>query len=193
MSSDAHTGKVIIFSAPSGAGKTTITHYVLDNIPGLEFSVSATTRAPRGKEVHGRDYYFLTSEEFRMKIRQGDFVEWEEVYSGNFYGTLYSEVDRIWKQEKHVVFDVDVKGGIHLKKIYGPNALSIFIMPPSLDVLQKRLQKRGTDSETAIRARVNKALSEIDFYREFDRIVVNDKLTTAQKEVEMLIREFLAS
>lgn len=191
MSSDAHNGKVIIFSAPSGAGKTTITRHVLTSFPQLEFSVSATTRAPRGKEKNGTDYYFISRDEFEQRIKADDFVEWEEVYSGNYYGTLKSEVERIWASGKHVVFDVDVKGGIHLKKIYGSRALSVFIMPPSIAELEKRLFARGTESDEAIHTRVNKAFSEIDYYRDFDKIIVNEKLDKALHDAEMIISSFL--
>lgn len=191
MSSDPRSGKVVIFSAPSGAGKTTITRYVLQEFPELEFSVSATTRAPRGTEKDGVDYYFLSPDAFRQRINEEKFVEWEEVYSGNFYGTLKSEVDRIWGAQRHVVFDVDVKGGINLKKYFGELALSIFIMPPSIDVLEKRLRRRGTETEAAIHTRVGKAFAELDFYREFDAIVINDVLDKTKVDVHTLVSGFL--
>lgn len=185
-------GKVVIFSAPSGAGKTTITRHVLNSYPQIAFSVSATTRPRRGTEEHGKDYYFLRPEEFQQRIQQGDFVEWEEVYPGGFYGTLKEEVERIWAAGKHVVFDVDVKGGVTLKKIFGDRAISFFVMPPSIDVLEKRLKSRGTDPEESIRNRVNKAFSEIEYYHHFDYIIINDKLEIAKAEVKGLIDDFLA-
>ena len=191
MSSDHPREKVIIFSAPSGAGKTTITRYVLQEFPQLEFSVSATTRAPRGAEKDGVDYYFITPEAFRQRVDNGEFVEWEEVYSGNFYGTLQSEVKKIWSKGHQVVFDVDVKGGIHLKEYFGEQALSIFIMPPSIDVLEKRLRSRSTETETAIRTRVSKAFAELSTYKEFDAIVINDSLEKAKADVKKLIAGFL--
>lgn len=183
--------KVIIFSAPSGAGKTTITRYILEHIAGCEFSVSATTRKPRGHEEDGRDYHFLQEETFRKKIDADEFVEWEEVYAGLFYGTLKSEVDRIWSMGHIVLFDVDVKGGLNLKKYFGEKALSIFIMPPSIDVLEKRLKKRGTETEEAVKMRVEKAFKELDYYRFFDVIIMNDELKKAQNDAFVTISKFL--
>lgn len=184
-------GKVIIFSAPSGAGKTTLTRYVLESFPQLEFSVSATTRKPRSYEIHGKDYYFLTTEEFKALIEQNEFVEWEEVYKDNYYGTLKKEVERIWNKGNHVVFDVDVKGGINLKKIFADQALSVFIMPPSIDMLEKRLKKRGTETDEIIKNRVKKAFIEIDDYKHFDKLILNDQLEKSKTDIYQIIQEFL--
>ena len=153
--------KVLIFSAPSGAGKSTIVNHLLEVFPSLEFSVSATSRAPRGDERNGREYYFLSAEEFASRVASGDFIEWEEVYSGSCYGTLKSELDRIWAEGHVVVFDIDVQGGLNIKKLFGEQALSVFIMPPSVDELRRRLEGRGTDTPEAIERRVAKAESEM--------------------------------
>lgn len=185
--------KVVIFSAPSGAGKTTITRYVLENIPGCEFSVSATTRPPRAHEKEGFDYYFLSIEDFKSKITTNEFVEWEEVYTDNFYGTLKSEVKRIWDEGKVVLFDVDVMGGQNLKKYFGEKALSLFIMPPTIEVLEERLRKRGTETEEAIQMRIKKASYEMTQYKLFDRIVLNDDLVQAQLDALHIINAFLKS
>lgn len=184
-------GKVIIISAPSGAGKSTIIRHLLEKDLNLEFSVSATTRPPRGEEKHGREYYFLTVDEFREKIRNGDFVEWEEVYENQYYGTLRSELERIWLLGKQILFDVDVKGGISLKKIFGEKALSIFIMPPSVEELEARLVKRGTDSPEKIRMRVEKAAIEMKSASHFDIIIINDDLERAVNKVYSAVRNFL--
>ena len=184
-------GKVIIFSAPSGAGKSTIVNHLLDKFPQLEFSVSATSRPPRGEEQHGREYNFMTYDEFQACVRRNDFVEWEEVYQGTCYGTLRSELERIWAKGNVIVFDVDVKGGINLKKIFGKNALSLFIMPPSVETLRCRLENRGTDSPETIRKRVAKAGEEIAYAPMFDRIIVNDCLATALQEAEEAVAEFI--
>lgn len=186
-------GKVIIFSAPSGAGKTTLTKHVLQSFPQLEFSVSATTRKPRPHETHGKDYYFISTDEFKSLIQQDALIEWEEVYNGSFYGTLKQEVKRIWEKGHHVVFDVDVKGGINLKKIFGNQALSIFIMPPSIDVLEKRLRKRGSETEEVIKKRVNKAFSELDDYKFFDYLVLNEKLDKSKNDIFCIVDSFLNS
>ncbi len=183
--------KVVIFSAPSGAGKTTITKYILEHIERCEFSVSATTRAIRGQEKNGNDYYFLTINEFKKKIEQEDFVEWEEVYTDLFYGTLKSEVERIWAKGNIVLFDVDVKGGVNLKKYFKNKALSIFIMPPTIQILEERLRKRGTETEEAIQMRVAKADKEMLFQDKFDQVVLNDDLVTAQKDAYKKIIAFL--
>ena len=185
-------GKLIIFSAPSGAGKSTLVQHVLKQ-PGfnLAFSISATSRPPRGQEVNGREYYFLSADEFRGKIAHGDFLEYEEVYAGCFYGTLRSEVERLWAAGHNVIFDVDVKGGLNIKQQYGDRALAIFIAPPSLDVLEQRLRGRATDSTEKIAERIGKAEYEMTFAPRFDHTIVNDDLRQAQSEVEMLIREFL--
>ena len=183
--------KVIIFSAPSGAGKSTIVNYLLEKNLGLEFSVSATCRAPRGKEEHGREYYFFTVEEFRKRIEGGEFLEYEEVYPGCYYGTLQSEVERIWAEGHTVLFDVDVVGGVNIKKKFGSKALSIFVQPPSVETLRKRLIGRGTDSPDKIDQRVAKAEYEMGFAPQFDTIIVNDDLETALAEAEKIVREFL--
>ena len=172
-------GKIIIFSAPSGSGKSTLIGHLLKRFPQLEFSISATSRAPRGSEVNGKEYYFLSNEEFKNKVAADEFVEWEEVYAGTCYGTLRSELKRIWDQGHVIVFDVDVKGGVNLKKIFGDDALSIFIMPPSVEELRRRLEKRGTDTPETIAKRVAKAEEEITYAPLFDKIVVNDSLETA--------------
>ncbi len=183
--------KVIIFSAPSGSGKTTLVKHALEVFPRLAFSISCTTRSPRGEETHGKDYYFLSPEEFKSKIAEGAFVEYEEVYTDKFYGTLKDEVQRIWDENKVVIFDVDVKGGIALKKYFGAQALSIFIKPPSVEELERRLISRGTDDETTIRTRISKAEEELSYQHQFDKIVTNDNLSDAKKEVESLIQSFI--
>lgn len=182
---------IIIFSAPSGSGKSTIVNYLLERHPELEFSVSATSRAPRGTEKHGEAYYFLTTEEFKKKIDENAFVEYEEVYSGCYYGTLKSEIERISAKGHHVVFDVDVVGGCNLKRIFGEDALSIFIAPPSVEVLRQRLKGRGTDSDEMIEKRVDKAEYEMTFAPKFDKIIVNDRLEDAQQEAETAILQFI--
>ena len=184
--------KVIIFSAPSGSGKTTIVHKLLKKYPQFEFSISATSRAPRGQEVDGVDYYFLTEEEFLRRIEADAFVEWEAVYAGTHYGTLRSEVDRIWGKGNIIVFDVDVVGGINLKRIFGDKACSIFIMPPSVEELERRLVGRGTDAPEVIAKRVAKAGQEIERAPEFDHIVVNDVLEEAVARTCELIDAFIA-
>jgi len=186
------SGKLIIFSAPSGAGKSTIVHHILGCGFNLEFSVSATSRAPRGNEVHGVDYYYLTPEEFRSKIRKNEFLEYEEVYPDSFYGTLRSEVVRITGQGKNVVFDIDVLGGINIKKQYDEQALALFVAPPSIEVLHQRLISRGTDTPEMIAKRIGKAEYELSFAPQFDKVVVNDNLEEAKMEAEKLIREFLS-
>lgn len=184
--------KVIIFSAPSGSGKTTIVHKLLKMYPQFEFSISATSRAPRGQEVDGVDYYFLTEEEFLRRIEADAFVEWEAVYAGTHYGTLRSEVDRIWGKGNIIVFDVDVVGGVNLKRIFGDKACSIFIMPPSVEELERRLVGRGTDAPEVIAKRVAKAGQEIERAPEFDHIVVNDVLEEAVARTCELIDAFIA-
>ena len=185
--------KVVIFSAPSGAGKSTIVNHLLGIHPELEFSISATSRAPRGQEQHGKEYYFFSAEEFRQMISEDKFVEYEEVYAGSFYGTLRSEVERIWAKGHAIVFDIDVQGGVNLKRIFGEQALSVFIQAPSVEVLRKRLVGRGTDTEEAIERRVAKAASEMEFAAgKFDYVLVNDDLTTAKAEAERIIAEFLS-
>jgi len=183
--------KVLIVSAPSGAGKTTLVNHLLGAGMPLMFSVSATSRKPRGSEVNGREYYFITSEEFRRRIREGEFIEWQEVYKDHFYGTLRSEIERITAAGKIPLFDVDVMGGINLKKIFGKEALAIFIMPPSVEELKARLVKRGTDSEEKIAMRVEKAASEILLADRFDRVIVNDTLGRACSEILSEVRSFI--
>jgi guanylate kinase len=183
-------GKLVIISAPSGAGKSTIVRHLLDSGLNLEFSISATTRKIREGETHGREYYFLTIEEFRERISRDEFVEWEEVYSDHLYGTLKSEMNRIWSKGNNVLFDVDAMGGINLKRIFGKRALSIFIMPPSVEDLKARLEKRGTDSPEKIEMRIKKAESEMALSDQFDRVVVNDNLQRAIAEVYKLIVTF---
>lgn len=184
-------GKLIIFSAPSGAGKTTIVKHLLGSDLNLEFSISATSRQKRGSEKDMIDYYFLSPEEFRLRVEKGEFVEWEEVYKNHYYGTLISEMDRIWANNKHVLFDIDVSGGINLKNKYGESALSVFIMPPSERSLKERLVKRGTDTAEKIEMRINKARQEIDRAAEFDCIVINDNLEETCKEVYNLVSAFI--
>lgn len=186
-------GKLIIFSAPSGAGKTTIVKHLLRQDLNLEFSISATSRGKRHTETNGKDYYFLTAEEFRRKIENDEFLEWEEVYEGIYYGTLKSEVERICAQGKHVIFDVDVIGGCNIKKYYGDEALAVFIQPPSVEELRKRLIARSTDSKEVIEKRVAKAEYELSFAPQFDCIIVNDELSRAFAEAEKCIREFIAN
>ncbi|TVQ87617.1 MAG: guanylate kinase [Bacteroidetes bacterium] len=185
-------GKMIIICAPSGSGKTTIVRAVLPELNQLEFSVSACSRKPRQGEIHGKDYYFLSEEEFRQKIENGEFLEWEEVYSGNYYGTLYSEVDRIWQNGKHVIFDVDVAGGLNIKKQYPRNSLAIFVLPPSLEELKKRLNDRGTETPESLAKRINKAEYELKFAPQFDIQIVNDDLDKAIEETKNTIFEFLS-
>ncbi|WP_295937457.1 guanylate kinase [uncultured Alistipes sp.] len=185
-------GKVIIFSAPSGSGKTTIVRELLKRFPQFEFSVSATSRIPRGSEQHGRDYHFMTYEEFMQAVAQQRFVEWEEVYQGTCYGTLRSEVERIWAKGNIILFDVDVVGGINLKRIFGGDACSIFVMPPSIEELRRRLVGRGTDAPEVIEKRIAKAEFELTKATEFDRVVINDSLDEAILETIQIINEFIA-
>ena len=187
-------GKLIIFSAPSGAGKTTIVHHLLKTFPDkIAFSISATTRSSRGDESHEVDYYFITKEEFLHKVAKHEFVEFEEVYSGTFYGTLNSEIQRIWNKGKTVIFDLDVEGGLRLKKKYGKNALAIFVQPPSLEVLVDRLTGRGTETEQKVMERINKAEKELTYAPKFDVILKNYELNLACKEAEDLLLNFIAS
>jgi guanylate kinase len=185
-------GKIIIFSAPSGAGKTTIVKHLLKVNPQLAFSISACTRDKRGRtEENGKDYYFITPEDFKQKIANDEFVEWEEVYEGAFYGTLKSEIERIWKSGKHVILDVDVKGGLSIKHFYKERALAVFVKPPSVEELAKRLQARNTDSASSISSRVFKAEFELKFEDQFDKVLVNDNLEKACAKAEKLVEEFL--
>jgi guanylate kinase len=190
-SGNKSSGKLIIFSAPSGSGKTTIIHYLLNRGLPLEFSISACTREPRENEKYGRDYYFISVNEFKKKVRNKEFVEWEEVYPGKFYGTLKSELKRIWNAGNNVVFDVDVAGGLNLKKQFGDNALAIFVMPPTIEELEKRLKNRGTDSDAVIRIRLKKARKEMTFAKNFDFVLINDNLDKAEKKAFEVVTEFL--
>ncbi len=184
-------GKLIVISAPSGSGKTTIVKHILNSDLNIEFSVSACSRKPRTGEKHGHDYYFLPVEDFSNKISQSAFIEWEEVYPGNFYGTLKSELARIWAKGNHVIFDVDVVGGLNIKKQFNKKCLAIFIRPPSVAELEKRLRGRATDSDEIIKKRVEKAEYELTFAKQFDVIVVNDVLEDAIKETYVTIKKFL--
>ncbi len=185
------SGKLIIVSAPSGAGKTTLVKHLLSQKLNLEFSISATSRNKRHTETHGKDYYFFSADEFREHIEKGAFLEWEEVYEGTYYGTLKSEVDRITANGGNVIFDVDVVGGINIKKFYGKRALSIFVQPPSVDELQKRLTGRGTDSEETIKKRVEKAEFELTFATQFDVVIINDDLDVACREMIETVSNFI--
>lgn len=188
------TGKVIIFSAPSGAGKSTVVGHLLKLHPEFEFSISATSRSPRGSEKDGVEYYFISAERFRELIAQDAFVEHEEVYQDRFYGTLKSEVERIWAKGHVIIFDVDVKGGVNLKKYFGEQALSVLILPPSLEILEQRLRGRATDSEEAIRERLAKSASEIEFAKgRFDKEIVNDKLEDTFACAEEIVNDFLCA
>jgi len=184
-------GKLVIFSAPSGAGKTTIVKHLLQKRFDLEFSVSATSRNKRVNEVHGRDYYFLSEVEFNQKVENNEFLEWEEVYQGNKYGTLKSEVERIRNLGKNVIFDVDVVGGLNIKKYYGTEALAVFVQPPSIEELKRRLQFRSTETEEKIKMRMAKAEYELSFSPQFDVVIVNDSLDKALDEAEKIVGDFL--
>lgn len=185
-------GKLFIFSAPSGSGKTTIVKSLLEKDLGLEFSISATSRSKRGEEIHEKDYYFLSVNDFKSKIKNNEFLEWEEVYKNRFYGTLRSEVNRIWDKGKHVIFDVDVVGGINIKKNYPEKALSIFIMPPSIKELENRLKSRSTDSDEDIKTRIDKAEQELTYAKQFDLVIINDDLDKAIEEAEYAVRNFIS-
>ena len=185
-------GKLIIFSAPSGSGKTTIVRRLMEIVEGLEFSVSATSRAPRGVEQDGQDYYFLSGEEFDKRIAEDAFVEWEEVYAGTKYGTLRSELERIWSKGHTILFDVDVKGGVRLKDIFGEQALSIFVMPPSIEELRRRLEGRATDTPEKIEQRIGKAAEEIGYAERFDLTIINDDLEAAVEQVKRVVEKFIA-
>lgn len=183
-------GKLIIFSAPSGTGKTTIVRYLLNENLNLQFSISATSRAPRGKEKDGVEYYFLSPKEFRERIKKGHFIEYEEVYEDNFYGTLKSEVDCILESGKNVIFDVDFVGGLAIKELYGDKALTIFLMPPSIEELRNRLESRGTDTPEVIQDRLDKAAHEMSYAQQFDAIIMNDDFDKAKRDTVKLIKEF---
>lgn len=184
-------GKLIIFSAPSGSGKSTIVRHLITKDVPIEFSVSATNRAPRGREEIGVDYYFLSSEEFKSKIKSKAFLEWEEVYPDRYYGTLKAEVDRIWANEKHVVFDIDVEGGLNLKKQFGERALSVFIKVPSIDILKQRLMARNTEDNENLNMRLDKAKSEMAYAKYFDVVIVNDHLEIAQEQAYQKVMDFI--
>ena len=188
-----NTDKLIVFSAPSGSGKTTIVRHLLEQTDlSLAFSISATTRAPRGAEKEGEDYYFLSQEAFKNKIEKGEFLEYEEVYPGLFYGTLASEVKRLWNENKAVLFDIDVMGGISIKKSFPAETLTVFVQPPSIKTLEERLRSRNTDSEETLKIRLSKAQQELDQAQSFDEIVINDNLSTALSQTEELVRSFLS-
>lgn len=184
-------GKLVIFSAPSGAGKTTIVQHLLKVFPDLEFSISACSREIRRGETFGVDYYFLSIEEFKEKIANDEFVEWEEVYTDNFYGTLRSEIERIWRKGNHIIFDMDVVGGLNLKKQFGDQALAVFVMPPSIEHLESRLKMRETETPESIARRIGKAEKEIATANQFDKIILNDNLERALEEAENIVGEFL--
>ncbi|MBQ8461252.1 MAG: guanylate kinase [Bacteroidales bacterium] len=185
------TGKVLIYSAPSGSGKSTIVNHILGLHPEIEFSVSATSRPPRGQEQDGVEYYFLSVEEFRRRIEADQFVEYEQVYEGRYYGTLKSEVERIWAKGHVIIFDVDVKGGVNLKKYFGDKALSVFIQAPSVEELKRRLIARNTDTPEAIAERVAKAAEEMTYAPKFDVVLINDNLDKAYAEAEKMVDDFL--
>jgi guanylate kinase len=186
------SGKIIIIAAPSGAGKTSITRYLLKNLSQyLAFSISAATRQPRNNEKDAVDYYFISVQDFKNKILQNEFVEWEMVYEGKYYGTLKSEMKRIWNQHKAPLLDVDVKGGIHVQQQYPETSLSLFIQPPSIEELKKRLEARGTETPESLQARINKASYELSFKDQFDKIIINDDLDTACKEAEEVVKKFI--
>ena len=187
-----NSGKLIIFSAPSAAGKTTIVHHILQKFSDqLEFSISACTRAKRPNEVEGKDYYFMSSEDFKQKIKKNEFSEWEEVYQGQFYGTLNSELERIWGSGKQVIFDLDVQGGLNLKRKFGRQSYAIFVMPPSVEILELRLKQRQTETPESLAKRVAKARQEILVADQFDKILVNENLEKARADAEKLVAEFL--
>ncbi len=183
--------KLVIFTAPSGAGKTTIVRHLLSRFDNLAFSVSATTRARRPHEQHGRDYYFLSPEEFMRRVKNGDFLEWEEVYPGQYYGTLRQEVERLWKEGKDVIFDIDVKGAWKLKQAYPDQSLAVFVMPPGKDALLQRLRDRHTEDEESLRKRMARASAELEWAPRFDVVLVNDRLEDALQQAEQLVSEFL--
>lgn len=186
-------GKLIIFSAPSGSGKTTLVRHLLDKRNDLDFSISCTTRPIRGTEIDGVDYYYLSVEDFKDKIKNDEFAEWEEVYKDRFYGTLNKEIERIWQKKHHVIFDIDVVGGINLKKKFGERALSVFVQPPSIEELERRLTERNTDSIEDLKIRIDKAEHELTYSNQFDVVIINDDLKLAKKEIEQKIENFLKS
>ena len=185
------TNKLIVFSAPSGAGKTTLVKYILKSFSEIQFSISATSRKARGEERDGKDYYFLSNQEFKARIKNDEFIEYEEVYGGNYYGTLKSEVDRIWKDKKIAIFDIDVVGGANIKGMFPDETLSIFVMPPSIEILRGRLIERGDVSKEEIDVRIKKAESELDYASKFDNIIINNDLEESKKIAHTLIKEFI--
>jgi guanylate kinase len=187
---DEFEGKIIIFTAPSGSGKTTIVRHLLKKYDFLGFSVSATNRKKRKKEIDGKDYYFLSSEKFQRKIDEGAFIEWEEVYDNQYYGTLKSEIERLWSKGKHVVFDIEVKGASNIKKIYPDNSVAVFVRPPSMTELRDRLTKRNTESESSLQKRLARAKEELTYENKFDTIIINDLLEVALEEAEQIIETF---
>lgn len=185
-------GKLIVFSAPSGSGKTTIVHHLLKQPElNLDFSISATSRAPRGTEIDGKDYYFISTEKFKKHIKKDHFIEWEEVYTDNYYGTLKKEIKRIWKLGKHVIFDIDVVGGLNIKKQFPEQTLAVFVQPPSIKEMERRLRNRKTDTEEKIKERLAKAEKELKYAKEFDVILVNDNLEDAKQKAYKLIEIFV--
>jgi guanylate kinase len=192
LTSQDKKGKLFVFSAPSGSGKTTIVRHLLAQKElQLDFSISATSRDPRGQEVHGKEYYFLDITTFKDKIQKGEFLEWEEVYANNFYGTLKTELERIWSLGKHVVFDIDVVGGLNIKAQFPENTLAIFVKPPTLEEMERRLRGRQTDTEEKIKERVAKAEKELGYAKEFDQVLINDDLETAKTEAFHLVSNFI--
>jgi guanylate kinase len=183
--------KMVVFTAPSGAGKTTLVRHILENYLNFDFSISATTRSKREKEVDGKDYYFLSIESFKQKIDQNAFVEWEEVYENQFYGTLKSEIERIWSNGKVILFDIDVQGATDIKKEYGNECMVIFVKSPSIETLIERLKARNTESEDSLNKRISKVMKEIEFENSFDAIIINDELSFAKNEAEILIQNFI--
>jgi guanylate kinase len=183
--------KLLMFCGPSGSGKTTITQHLIKNIPNLGFSISATTRPKRAAEKNGEHYYFLSNDNFRKKIQQGEFVEWEEVYDGIFYGTLRSEIERIWQSGKHVIFDIDVEGGLNIKNQYPENSLAVFVQPPSIEHLRHRLMERATDHPENIEKRVSKAVFELRYAPRFDHVIINIDKEKTLSEAERLVKNYL--
>jgi guanylate kinase len=187
-------GKLIVFSAPSGSGKTTIVHHLIKQVElNLDFSISATSRPKRGSEIDGKDYHFMSLERFREHIDKDDFIEWEEVYKDNYYGTLKSEVERIWSNGKHAIFDIDVVGGLRIKRKFPGRTLAVFVKTPSLEVMEKRLRSRATDAEERIQERIAKAKKEMSFAEQFDEILINDDLETAKNEAFVMVKDFITS
>jgi guanylate kinase len=183
--------KIIVITAPSGAGKTSITKHLMQKLPNLSFSVSATTRAPRPNEIDGKDYYFISEESFKNKIEAGDFIEWEMVYEGTYYGTLKTEINKIWQRNQAPVLDIDVQGALHIKKLFPEEAFTLFIAPPSVEALRERLQKRGTETAASLEKRINKANEELSYQDKFDCVILNDQLDIACQEALDVVAHFL--